>query len=59
MVHAREDLVPVLPRQSIERNYWLCLNPDSRELARVRAAIDFVVDRVAAEQDRFLTLPAP
>jgi len=58
MAHAEKDLVPVLPEQSIERDFWLQFNPDSKHIARVRATIDFIVDQIRAEQDLFLTLPA-
>ncbi|MEJ2154022.1 MAG: LysR family transcriptional regulator [Desulfobacteraceae bacterium] len=56
MAHAERNLVPVLPEQSIEREFWLQYNPDSKHIARVRATIDFLVGQIKAEQDHFLKL---
>lgn len=56
MAHAEKSLVPVLPEQSIERDFWLQFNPDSKNIARVRATIDFIVDQIRSEQDLFLAL---
>jgi hypothetical protein len=47
----------VLPDQQIERGYWLQVNPDSKQIARVRATIDFIVDQVESEKDLFHSLP--
>jgi DNA-binding transcriptional LysR family regulator len=57
MAHEKETLVPVLPDQQIERGYWLQVNPDSKQIARVRATIDFIVDQVESEKDLFHSLP--
>lgn len=57
MAHDQETLRPVLPSQSIERGYWLQVNPDSKHIARVRATIDFIVDQIKADADLFLSLP--
>lgn len=57
MAHAENRLLPVLPEQVIERGYWLQVNPDSRQLARVRATIDFLVEQIESERKLFLTLP--
>ena len=57
MAHAEKNLVPVLPEHNIERAYWLQVNPDSRQIARVRTTIDFIVDQISSGQDRFLSLP--
>lgn len=57
MAHGEEQLVPVLPHQSIERGYWLQVNPDSVHLARIRATIDFIVDRIRADKELFLSPP--
>jgi len=51
-------LVPVLPEQSSTRSFWLQVTSDSRQLARVRATIDFIVAQVEANHDLFHTLPA-
>lgn len=58
MAQGQPDLVPVLPERPIERGYWLQVNPDSRQLARVRVTMDFIVSQVDKTQDRFLSLPA-
>lgn len=57
MAHAEKDLVPVLPDQSIERGYWLQFNPDSKQIARVRSTIDFIVHQIGSDKNLFLTLP--
>ncbi|MGW8194700.1 MAG: LysR family transcriptional regulator [Desulforhopalus sp.] len=57
MAHTEPNLQPVLPEHSIERGYWLQVNPDSRQLARVRATIDFLVREIAKDKDLFLNLP--
>lgn len=57
IAHSEPDLVPVLPQFSAERTFWLQVNPDSRQIARVRVTIDFVVAEMAAKQHLFLDLP--
>jgi DNA-binding transcriptional LysR family regulator len=57
MAHGEEELRPVLPNQSIERVYWLQVNPDSKHIARVRASIDFIVHQIESDKDLFLALP--
>jgi len=57
MANTNKALVPVLPEHSIERGYWLQFNPDSKQIARVRTTIDFIVDQIRADRDLFLTLP--
>jgi len=57
MAATEDSLVPVLPDQFAERGFWLQVNPDSRQLARVRATIDFIVDRIEASRELFLSLP--
>lgn len=53
MARKEPSLVQVLPELSIERQYWLQVNPDTRQLARVRAAIDFIADYTRAKQNIF------
>ncbi|WDP92573.1 MAG: LysR family transcriptional regulator [Desulfobacter sp.] len=53
----RDDLIPVLSEICIERSYWLQVNPDSRQLARVRTAMDFLVAQVAADKALFMNAP--
>ena len=57
MAHLENRIIPVLPEQVIERGYWLQVNPESRQLARVRATIDFLVEQIEVERNIFMTLP--
>ncbi len=57
MAHGEDRLVPVLPAQYIERAYWLRVNPESRQLSRVKTTIDFLVKQIRRQKERFLTLP--
>jgi DNA-binding transcriptional LysR family regulator len=54
---AAGSLVSILPEHFADRGFWLPVNPDSRQLARVRATIDCIVARIEAEQDLFQSLP--
>jgi len=58
MAHTEPGLVAVLPQQYIEREFWLQVNPDSRQLARVRATIDFIVTEINDQSRLFLTPPS-
>src|SRR5690606_35147898 len=56
MAEGRSDLVPVLPDQtSIMRSLWLLMHADSKDLARIRAAADFIYE--VTEQHRALFDP--
>ncbi len=57
MVHAEKRLVPVIADRSIERRFWLQINPDSKHIARVRETIDFLVNQIRTEKDLFFSLP--
>jgi len=57
LVEGWEDLVPVLPEIFIERAYWLQVHPHSRELARVRETMDFIIEQVEAGRELFLSRP--
>ena len=48
MAHGQKELIPVLPKLNIERGYWLQVNPDSQEIARVRTTIDYIVTQIQA-----------
>ena len=50
------DLVHILPHIHVEKAYWLQVNPDSQELARVRATIDFIVEQTRENQLVFKTI---
>ena len=56
MAHAEPELISVLPEKYTEREFWIQVNPDSRQLARVRKTIDFIVDRMLLENTLFLSL---
>ncbi|MGW8193607.1 MAG: LysR family transcriptional regulator [Desulforhopalus sp.] len=56
MANIFDNLIPVLPDRNIERAFWLQVNPDSRELARVRTTIDFIVTQIEESSDLFLSL---
>lgn len=55
MAHADSRLTQVLPELSIERGYWLQVNPDTRKLARVRTTIDFLAGQIESDQELFLS----
>lgn len=57
MAHAEPTLVPVIPELHAERNFWLQVNPESRQLARVRATIDFIVSQIEKNKQLFVALP--
>lgn len=58
MAHMEKAMVPVLPHESTERGYWLQVNPDSKQIARVRTTIDFITEQIRSEEDLFLFPPA-
>lgn len=57
MAHDQPTLVPVLPELSVGRTFWLQVNPDARQIARVRVTIDFIVAEMAASAAIFLDIP--
>jgi DNA-binding transcriptional LysR family regulator len=57
MAHNEKGLIPVLPETYIERSYWLQVHPDSRQLARVRATINFLAAQIESDKHLFQTLP--
>ena len=57
MAHDQPTLVPVLPELSVERTFWLQVNPDARQIARVRVTIDFIVAEMAASAAMFTEIP--
>ncbi len=58
MAHREKSLIPVLPERNITRGYWLQVHPDTRQLARIRATIDFIVEQVRADDKLFMQLPS-
>ncbi len=59
MAHGEPTLVPVLPDFYAERVFWLQVNPDSRQLARVRATIDFIVNEMESSRSLFMEIEYP
>lgn len=57
LAHDERELISVLPTHYIEREFWLQVNPESRQLARVRATIDFIVAQMLTNKDIFLSPP--
>jgi DNA-binding transcriptional LysR family regulator len=57
MAHAEPTLVAVKPELHAERSFWLQVNPESRQLARVRATIDFIVSQIEENKKLFVALP--
>ncbi len=57
MTHSERDLIPVLPDEYIEREFWLQVNPDTKQLARVRETMDFIIDLIHSHKNLFLDLP--
>ena len=56
MANQNASLVPVLPEVNIIRGYWLQVHPDTRYLVRIRATIDFMVERIRADENLFMQL---
>ncbi len=53
----QQDLVPILPQEvSLTRTFYLITHTDMRDLARVRAAADFIAGQVSAAKTRFLPM---
>jgi DNA-binding transcriptional LysR family regulator len=57
MAHSEPTLVPVLPGLYSERCFWLQVNPDSRQLARVRATINFIANQIEKNKNKFMSVP--
>lgn len=57
MAHFEPTLISVLPNLSAERTFWLQVNPDSRQIARVRVTIDFIVEQM--ESNKLILLEVP
>jgi len=58
MAYTENDLIPVLPDKSIEREFWIQVNPDSRKLIRVKTTMNFIVEQIKGEINHFLALPS-
>jgi DNA-binding transcriptional LysR family regulator len=56
LAHQEPTLAPILPDFFIERRFWLQVNPDTQQLARVRATIDFIVAEMSDNSELFLSL---
>ena len=51
--HRDKQLRVVLPAVRFDRTYWMVTHADLQGIARVRAAIDFIVDEVRANRATF------
>ncbi len=57
MGDGQADLVPILPQEvSLTRTFYLITHTDMRDLARVRAAADFIAGQVSEAKARFLPM---
>lgn len=56
MAHVEKDLVPVLPKKFVEREFWIQVNPESSQLVRVRETMDYVIDAIRSKRDRFISI---
>jgi DNA-binding transcriptional LysR family regulator len=55
IAHSEPTLMRVLPeRVAVINSFWLITHADQRDLARIRAAADFIIDAVKEERDLFL-----
>ncbi|WP_303722119.1 LysR family transcriptional regulator [Malonomonas rubra] len=57
MVHTEPDLMPVLPEKFLEREFWLQVSPDTKQLARARETMDFIVEQMHSQKNLFMLLP--
>ncbi len=57
MANGEATLMPIMPDLRTERSFWLQVNPESRQLARVRATIDFIVSQMEENKKLFMMLP--
>ena len=54
MASAHPELVAVLPDEvSISRTFWLLMHADSKDLARIRAVADYILETVESERALF------
>ncbi len=59
MAHQEPDLIPILAGHSIRKSYWLQVNPDSQQLARVKTTIEFITGQIKAAAGQFLEYHPP
>jgi DNA-binding transcriptional LysR family regulator len=57
MAHSEPTLVAVLPELSAEKPFWLQVNPDSRNIARIRVTIDFIVEEMKSSTFMLMEIP--
>lgn len=57
IAQADQSLIPILPQLYCQRAFWLQVNQDARQLARVRSTIDFIIDSMQASGTIFQSLP--
>jgi DNA-binding transcriptional LysR family regulator len=54
MAAGRPELVPVLPEIQLTRTFWLIVHAELKDVARIRAAVDFLVRETRAARAIFL-----
>ncbi|HEX7656186.1 MAG TPA: hypothetical protein VF404_04240 [Sphingomonas sp.] len=47
-------LAPVLPDKRIERTFWLVTHKDTHQLARIKAAREWIIGVAASQRHRLL-----
>jgi DNA-binding transcriptional LysR family regulator len=58
MAHSEPTLELVLPELFVERTFWIQYNPDAKQIARVRATIDFIVQEMNVNASLFTVPPS-
>jgi DNA-binding transcriptional LysR family regulator len=54
MATAHPELRPVLPDEiRISRSFWMLMHADSKDLARIRAVADYILETVESERALF------
>ncbi|WP_188520263.1 LysR family transcriptional regulator [Alsobacter metallidurans] len=59
MTARRAELAPVLPHIQLTRTFWLIVHAELKDVARVRAMVDFLVREVKAARGLFLPEAVP
>jgi DNA-binding transcriptional LysR family regulator len=57
MAHSEPTLVAVLPNLNVERTFWLQVNPDAKQIARVRVTIDFIFKEIESSKLILMEIP--
>ncbi|WP_319582819.1 LysR family transcriptional regulator [uncultured Pseudodesulfovibrio sp.] len=54
MARKEDDLEQVLPDKFVKRNFWAQINPDSSQQARVKEAMNFIIERIRSSSKQFI-----